>query len=720
MKKIFVFLTLLSAASLFCNAQTFVFIGDSITDGGWGSSAGRGIPSSQRNLTDLNHIYGHSYVMLCAGDYGARYYKYENKFYNRGISGDTVAGILARCDNDMLQYKPDVVSILVGINDASRDDFDIAAWEKTYRSLLDKTMQALPGVHIMLCTPFVTNVGRTHDSGKYETLAARVAGEASVVHRLASDYGAVLVPFDEMFAGLLSETPAAHSDYWIWDGVHPTAAGHRKMADLWMQQYYTAPARVTVALPGGKAPSAPDGPFQASWESLKDNYSVPRWFTDAKFGIFIHWGVYSVPAAGSEWYPKHMYNGMNKYHTETWGPSDTFGYKDFIPLFKADKFDPSAWAELFREAGARYVVMTAEHHDGFAMYASDLTEWNALDKGPHRDLIGDLSKAVRSEGLKFGVSYHRIENWDFMSPAKGVKNDLYDPEYAGLYGPPQKPSVYGSAMGPGFDKNGNPVHPQNDAFLEEWLARAEEIVTKYQPDLFYFDNGVNSRSLDPWKLRFAQYYYNSAAKWGRSVSIQTKSADYLYGNIKAYERESRAPKTIESKYWQVDDPIGNKFGYIEGLQLQSAGNVIGSLVNNISKNGNLCLNISPKSDGTIPENQQAVLREVGAWLKVNGEGVYGTSAWKVYGEGKDVENNTSDHEWRFTVKGKNLYAFSLDWNGGEAFVKSLNTGNAGKVRKIELLGQKGSLKFRQTADGLKIMAPSAKPGSHISVFKITL
>ena len=467
------------------------------------------------------------------------------------------------------------------------------------------------------------------------------------------------------------------------------------------------PARVTLTLPGGKAPAAPDGPYQPTWESVKEHYKVPEWFVDAKFGIFMHWGVYTVPAAGSEWYPRHMYNGMLKHHTETWGSPKDFGYKDFIPLFKAEKFDPDAWAALFVEAGAQYAILTAEHHDGFAMYDSALTEWDAVDKGPHRDLLGDLAQAVRARGLKFGISDHRIENWDFMYPEQAKEHDLYDPAYAGLYGPPQKPWQYGSAMGPCFDGDGNPVHPQSDAFLEEWLARAEEIVDKYQPDLFYFDNGVNSRSLDPWKLRFAQYYYNSAARWGKSVSIQTKSDAYLAGSIKDYERQGRAPKEIETPYWQVDDPIGHKFGYVEGLQLQTAAHVLRSLVENISKGGNLCLNISPKADGTIPDDQQAVLREVGAWLRTNGEAVYGSRTWKVFGE---------DNAWRFTCKGpRTVYAFGLDKHLPD--LRTFRAG-AGRVLRVERLGS-GPVRFRQTADSLQFLE---MPGGQesIPVFKITL
>lgn len=709
-------------ASFSLRAQVYVFAGDSITDGGWGASGGRGIPTAERNQWDLNHLYGHSYMMLIASDWQSAFPAAGLVFHNRGLSGDTLEGLAARWDADVLSLKPDVLSILVGVNDSAKE-VDLTAWEASFRALLARTRQALPDCRLVLGTPFLAPVGRFGTRDDYPQRSARVKGMAAAVRELSAEFQAVLVPFDELFAGL----PAGATEtWWIWDGIHPTAAGHRRMADLWEKCVGTpaakqpvlppassaavndeeAPARVTISLPGGRAPEAPEGPFEASWKSLKEHYSIPEWFEDAKFGIFMHWGVYTVPAAGSEWYPKHMYNGMLDYHTEKWGRPGEFGYKDFIPLFKAEKFDPAAWAALFEEAGARYAILTAEHHDGFAMYDSALTEWDAVDKGPHRDLLGDLARAVREHGMKFGVSNHRIENWDFMYPAGTREHDLFDPAYAGLYGPPQKPWKYGSAMGPCFDETGAAVHPQSDAFLEEWLARAEEIVDRYQPDLYYFDNGVNSRSLDPWKLRFAQYYYNSAVRWGKAVSIQTKSDAYLAGSIKDYERESRAPKEIETPYWQVDDPIGHKFGYVEGLQLQKPASVIRSLVENCSKGGNLCLNISPKADGTIPEDQQAVLKAVGAWLRVNGAGIYGTRTWKTFGEGD---------AWRFTCQGdKTVYAFAL---GADRPPIAALGRSAARVKRVEQLGG-GPVSFKQGPAGLEIPTQDGQDG--IIVYKITL
>ena len=483
------------------------------------------------------------------------------------------------------------------------------------------------------------------------------------------------------------------------------------------------PPRVSIKLPNDRAADFPPGPYTDSWESIRDNYETPQWFIDGKFGIFMHWGLYSVPAAGSEWYPRHMYGGMLKHHTDNWGNPKDFGYKDFIPLFKAEKFDPDAWAALFKEAGATYVIPTAEHHDGFAMYGSELTRWNARDMGPKRDLIGDLAVAVRKQGLKFGVSNHRMENWDFMHPTAAKEHDLYDPAYADFYGPPQKPDKSkAAAMGPTAEEvmEGKEA-PQDRGFLEEWLARCQEIIDKYQPDMLWFDNGVNTRSLDPLKLRLAAYYYNRAAQWGKDVSLSTKSDAYLYGTVRDFERQGRAPKEITAYYWQVDEPVGHKFGYVEGLQLQTAAHVVNKLVENISKNGNLCLNISPKGDGTIPEDQQEVLRGVGRWLKINGEAVYGTRAWMRYGEGPDVARNKSEYDFRFTQKGSNtLYAFLMRKEKGEVIIKSFNPVNIGKVKNVSLLGYDGKLEFTQTEKGLKVTVPAAYTGEFISVFKVEI
>ena len=220
--------------------------------------------------------------------------------------------------------------------------------------------------------------------------------------------------------------------------------------------------------------------YQATWESLQ-HYRVPEWYRDAKFGIFIHWGVYSVPAFGNEWYPRQMYlEGTEefKHHVATFGPQARFGYKDFVPLFKGEQFDPAAWAALFKQAGARYVVPVAEHHDGFAMYDWSFSQWNAVNMGPQRDVIGELAAAVRREGMVFGLSSHRAEHWWFFNGGMQFDSDVRDPAYLDLYGPalPVAEDLR--------DRNSQP--PPSREFLEDWLARTRELVDKYQPQLDLF------------------------------------------------------------------------------------------------------------------------------------------------------------------------------------------------------------------------------------------
>ena len=710
MKRILFSSLLILAVFTSFSAHRVLYIGDSITDGGWGRSGGSAKASKDRVHWDLNHVYGHSYMMLCAAYYQSQWPDADWQFWNRGISGNTLYEMAGRWQEDALNLKPDVISILIGTNDvgAYQDecrkgsrtftvrDFDYSRWEQQYRRLLDTTRLVLPDAKLVLCTPFV---GKSTG----EVRMTITDSLAQIVRRIARDYKAVLVPFDNMFKDLQKSEPTPK--YWIWDGIHPTAAGHLRMAELWESLCHDVMItndRVTVDVTCEELEQCPEGPYEASWQSVAAHYRTPEWFQDAKFGIFIHWGVYSVPAAGSEWYPKHMYNGLAKAHREKWGRQSQFGYKDFIPMFKAEKFNPQEWAKLFREAGARYVIPTAEHHDGFAMYDSKLTRWNARQMGPKRDVIGELAEAVRHEGLKFGVSNHRIENWDFMYPLNMPKDstDLFLPQYADLYGPPQKPTEQ-SGMGPkamAAAANGGATeavineaalegrHPQSDAFLNEWELRIHEIIDRYQPDLLYFDNGINYRSLAPWKLRIARYYYNSARLWQKEVSIQSKAQAYLAGSIQDFERESRAPKQPYDRYWQVDDPIGNKFGYIEGLKLQSADGIIRNLVSNVACGGNLCLNISPKADGTIPDDQQQVLRTIGQWLRQNGEGIYGTRPCQTA-----IERNI-----RFTQKDGIVYAFVLRWDGKPFTVQCID---GKKVKSIIRLADGRKVKFQRLDDG---------------------
>jgi alpha-L-fucosidase len=466
-------------------------------------------------------------------------------------------------------------------------------------------------------------------------------------------------------------------------------------------------AAVLLLPVGALAAELPKGPFGPTWESIRAHYKVPQWFRDGKFGIFLHWGVYAVPARQSEWYVRHMYGtpGIIEWHREHFGPQDKFGYKDFIPLFTCEKFDPDAWAALFKKAGARYVVPTAEHHDGFALWDSALTKWNARDMGPRRDLIGDLAKAVRRQGLKFGVSNHRMEHYSFINPAPGLQTDLYDPASADFY------SV------------ANRSEESYKNFLRDWVARNYELIDKYQLDLLWFDNGINSRSLDPQKLEVAAYYYNRAAEWKKEVSITTKDAAYLAGSIKDYERQGRGPTTLQDEVWQVDDSVHQRWGYLSDANYWNVHDIVWRLVENVSKNGNLLLNFSPRADGTIPDQQVKLLLGIGRWLDVNGEAIYETRPWVRFGEGPAINNRPAytGRDIRFTTKGDALYAILMAWPGREALISSLTTGqnSAGKVRKVELLGHKEPLKFAQDSAGLKVAMPAEQPCEYAYVLKIS-
>ena len=468
-----------------------------------------------------------------------------------------------------------------------------------------------------------------------------------------------------------------------------------------------------------------EGPFRADWESLQ-KYEVPAWYADAKFGIFIHWGVYSVPAFGSEWYPREMYHQgseIYKHHVATYGPQDKFGYKDFVPKFKAEKFDPAAWAALFKEAGAKYVVPVAEHHDGFAMYDSGLSDWTAAKMGPHRDVIGDLAKAVRAEGLHFGASSHRVEHNFFLGVGRQFSSDVNDPANAALYGPAHN---WLEA------RSGTPVSNDftfvSQAWTDDWLARSAEIVEKYHPDIVYFDWWIGQPSVRANLTKFAAFYYNSSLKYGDHVGVINYKDYAIQEHSAILDLERGQLSEIRPLHWQTDTSVSNKsWGYIENDTFKSPEFVVRQLVDIVSKNGNLLLNIGPKSDGTIPDEVQSVLREVGAWLAVNGEAIYETRTWTKFGEGPTKVAGGSFHDtdtvsytaedFRFTTKGSTLYAIELGWpSGGEAVIRSLGTEVGGKVESVALLGSSEKISFEQRGDGLHLRLPASAPsGGKIAV-----
>ena len=533
------------------------------------------------------------------------------------------------------------------------------------------------------------------------------------------------IPGLVLLAQLLFATPRAHAQN-SSASMKPTASETpQKIDDTWREasSKYDA-ARNSLLADVDRTIAA--GPYRADWESLC-SYQVPDWYKDAKFGIFIHWGVYSVPAFGSEWYPREMYqegSAENKHQLATYGPLTQFGYKDFIPRFTAANFDAEKWAALFQEAGAKYVVPVFEHHDGFAMYDSGLSDWTAVKMGPRRDVYGELAKAVRSRGMHLGASSHRIEHNFFLDGGRKLDSDVNDPKYAAFYGP-----AHAWLQGKGTLLE-DWTYLSTD-YLDDWLARGAEIVEKYDPDILYFDWWIGQPNARRHLAKFAAFYYDHAAAKGRVPIINYKdSAMEQHSAVLDIERGQLSG--IRPLYWQTDTSISVKsWGYIENDTFKSAETIVQQLVDIVSKNGNLLVNIGPRSDGTIPEQTQATLREIGAWLKVNGEAIYGTRPWNKFGEGPTsvVEGKFHDTEttpytaqdFRFTTKGNALYAIEMALpQGEEAVVHALDeSALAGKhIVSIQMLGSDTPLTYKLQADGLHIQMPVQKNGTYAYAFKI--
>lgn len=449
-----------------------------------------------------------------------------------------------------------------------------------------------------------------------------------------------------------------------------------------------------------------DGPFIPEWHSL-ENFRVPAWYQDAKFGIFIHWGPYSAAAFGNEWYSRNMYlKDMPDFahHVKTFGPQKEFGYKDFIPRLTAEKFNADEWMDLFARAGAKYVVPVAEHHDGFAMYDTALNRWNAVNMGPKRDIIGEIATAARKRGIVFGVSNHRAEHWWFMNGGREFDSDVTDAAFEDFYGPAKPQS-----------------ETPSKEFKDDYLARLCELADKYQPQLFYFDTWAERPPLSPYLRTFAAHYYNRAITWGKEVAINYKN--HMFAPRAAVPDVERGQLgDIQPYFWQSDTSVGMKsWGYIEGETYKPADLLIGDLCDIVSKNGTLLLNIGPRADGTIPAEQVAILEAFGKWLKTNGEAIYGTRPWKVYGEGPTVvpEGHFTDakrvaytaEDFRFTTRGQHmLYAICLGQPKGEVLIRSLGTSMRllnGEIKKVELLGG-GEVIWQRRAEGLQVAAGSAR------------
>jgi alpha-L-fucosidase len=493
----------------------------------------------------------------------------------------------------------------------------------------------------------------------------------------------------------------------------------------------SATARATTDGTGVEAaPPILPGRFNSSVASLK-GFQTPAWFRDAKFGIWSHWGPQAVPRQG-DWYARFMYvpgHPHYDHHVKNYGHPTEFGYKDILPLWKAEKFDPDALMKKYAAAGAKYFVSMGVHHDNFDLWRSVHHRWNATAIGPKRDIVGDWQKAARAHGLRFGVSehlgasytwWHPSHLYDQFWPKLGIAYDGADPKFADLY--------HDNSDEP-FRNTPQSWYTKNRAFQQAWFRRIRDLVDSYQPDLLYSDGGLPFGEIG--RSLVAHYYNRSIARTGKLDAVYTckdTGTGEFHKEASVQDVERGVLKGINPLPWQTDTSNGDWF-FNERHGYKTSAQVITMLADIVSKNGNMLLNIVQYPDGSLPPESESLLADLAAWMKVNSSAIHGTRPWKIFGEGPtetaagmfQESGDYTPRDIRFTTKGDTLYAITLGEPAGQLAIMSLARTNSNEpraVRRVRMLGLRRDLTFRQTGQALVIELPSQMASRHASAFEI--
>lgn len=473
------------------------------------------------------------------------------------------------------------------------------------------------------------------------------------------------------------------------------------MTDLQMQSYLQRIDEVNE-----------NGRYKPDWQSLAD-YPIPKWYEEAKLGVFIHWGVFTVPEYFSEWYPRLMYyrgNPVYWHHKRKYGKN--FNYRDFIPMFKAENFDADSVVKAVKQSGAKFVMPVAEHHDGIKLYDSELSDWTTAKLPVQRDFLAEYKTACEKNGIIFSTSSHRAEHFWFMNGGKtvGFKNETQDEKYRALYGECKNVHKYNNLFT--LLKQEHGIAPTEE-WLKDWLVSSCDLVDRYQPASLFFDWWVSYKDFRPYMKKFLAYYYNRSVEWGKEVCVYYKSDAVMY-NCAIFDRERGQLENVSPYIWQGETATAyNAWSYCTTNRFKTPEIVVCNMLDVISKNGCFVLNIGPKADGSICQEEMHILKELGKFTKTNAEAIWGTKPYKVFGEGKKQKGGSfNEHfrytakDYRFTCKTGVVYVFALKPKGKSAFkIKSLADSMDlfhCVIKRISLLGSDDCISFTQDKKCLHI------------------